>query len=150
MGDAERPNSEVYACATSSAVRLLTRLYPGILDDLRPLGRIRLDDSGELVGRIADAVETELREPLARVRKCGDLRCPLVAVASNPNQESASKSAIPDSAMVGRSGVLGERLSEVMAIPRSWPPRTVGRIAPMFCSVIDTRPPITSVKIAPR
>ena len=46
--------------------------------------------------------------------------------------------------------MIGVRLSEVTASPRNWPWRTTGRIAPMFCNVIVTRPPITSVNTAPR
>ena len=52
--------------------------------------------------------------------------------------------------MVGRSGSTVERFSEVTAMPRNWPCFTTGRIAPTFCKVIVTRPPITSVKTAPR
>ena len=72
------------------------------------------------------------------------------AGAISPNQEIASKPGNPDSATVGRSGMTGERLSEVTASPRSRPSFTTGRIAPMFCSVMVTRPPITSVNTAPR
>jgi hypothetical protein len=42
--------------------------------------------------------------------------------------------------------MIGVRLSEVTASPRNWPWRTTGRIEPMFCNVMVTRPPITSVK----
>ena len=52
--------------------------------------------------------------------------------------------------MVGSSGMFGERVRAVMASPRSLPSRTVGRIAPAFWNVMVTRPPITSVKTAPR
>ena len=45
---------------------------------------------------------------------------------------------------------VGERVRAVMASPRSLPSRTVGRIAPAFWNVMVTRPPITSVKFAPR
>ena len=45
--------------------------------------------------------------------------------------------------------MFGERFSDVTASPRSLPSRTVASIAPAFCSVIVTRPPITSVNIAP-
>ena len=72
------------------------------------------------------------------------------AGAISPNQEIASKPGRPDSASVGRSGMIGVRLSEVTASPRNWPWRTTGRIEPMFCKVIVTRPPITSVNTAPR
>jgi hypothetical protein len=46
--------------------------------------------------------------------------------------------------------MFGDRLSEVTASPRSLPSRTVGRIAPAFWNVMVTRPPITSMKFAPR
>ena len=72
------------------------------------------------------------------------------AGASNPNQEIASKPGTPDSIMVGSSGMFGERLSDVTASPRNLPSRTAGRIAPAFCNVMVTRPPITSVNTAPR
>src|SRR5262249_38188564 len=72
------------------------------------------------------------------------------AGANSPNQEMASKSGKPDSARVGSSEMIGERLSDVTARPRSLPSRTSGRIAPMFRSVMVTRPPITSVRTAPR
>src|SRR5262244_3943770 len=72
------------------------------------------------------------------------------AGANSPNQEMASKSGKPDSASVGSSEMIGERLSDVTARPRSLPSRTSGRIAPMFISVMVTRPLITSVRTAPR
>src|SRR5262245_38411048 len=72
------------------------------------------------------------------------------AGANSPNQEVASKSGKPDSASVGSSEMNGERLSDVTARPRSLPSRTSGRIAPMFISVMVTRPLITSVRTAPR
>src|SRR6516225_5189089 len=72
------------------------------------------------------------------------------AGANSPNQEMASKSGKPDSASVGSSGMIGERLSDVTARPRSLPSRTSWRIAPMFISVMVTRPLITSVRTAPR
>src|ERR1700730_5359585 len=70
------------------------------------------------------------------------------AGANSPNHEMVSNSEKPDSASVGSSEMIGERLSDVNASPRNLPSRTTGRIAPMFCSVIVTRPPITSVKTA--
>ena len=72
------------------------------------------------------------------------------AGASSPNQDVTSKSATPASIMVGSSGMLGERLRAVMASPRSFPSRTVASIAPAFWNVMVMRPPITSVKFAPR
>ena len=72
------------------------------------------------------------------------------AGASSPNHDIASKPGKPDSAMVGSSGMLGERMSDVTARARKVPARTIGKIAPAFCSVMVTRPPITSVTTAPR
>ena len=72
------------------------------------------------------------------------------AGASSPNHDVASKPGTPASIMVGSSGMLGERCSAVMASPRSLPSRTLGRIAPAFWNVMVMRPPITSVKFAPR
>src|SRR6266508_3488996 len=60
---------------------LLPRFYPGVPDDLRPLGGVGLDDRRELVRRIAGAVDADLCELLAHVRLRRDLRCLLVELA---------------------------------------------------------------------
>ena len=43
----------------------------------------------------------------------------------------------------------GERVAVVCPSARILPSRTIGNIAPAFCSVIATRPPMTSVSTAP-
>src|SRR5262249_1151147 len=82
----------------------------------------------------------------ARVARCTLARIGsgVPAGASSANHEVASNPGKPDSAMVGRSGTLGDRVSDVTARPRSLPSRTSGRSEPEFPQTMVTRPPITA------
>ena len=83
-------------------------------------------------------------------RTLSRMGCGVPAGASRANHDVASKPGNPASTMVGRSGALDERLSEVMAMPRTRPSRTSGRLAPAFWMPTGTTPPMTSARLAPR
>src|ERR1700738_4867757 len=145
--------------ATSAgAERALRNIWPGFrgslrldvssVDHLRPLGGIRLDYHSKLLRRIEGRLKTELRQALAHVGLRRDLRDVCVHLADDGSR-CAGWRRQPEP-RDGSSEMIGERLSDVTASPRNLPSRTTGRIPPMFCMVIVTRPPITSVKTAPR
>ena len=83
-------------------------------------------------------------------RTLSRIGCGVPAGASRANHDVASKPGKPASTTVGMSGALGERLSDVMASPRTRPSRTIGIPAPAFWMPTWTTPLITSARLAPR
>ena len=73
--------------------------------------------------------------------------CGVPAGAIRPNQAVASKPGKPSSSMVGRSGICGERLREVIAKARSLPSRTSGSTLEMLPKKRLSRPPSRSGRI---
>src|SRR6185369_13479363 len=65
-----------------------------------------------------------------------------------PNQAVVSKPGNPDSAMVGTSGIAGDRLAVVTASARTRPDFTCGTAVAIWSNNISIWPPITSVMAA--
>ena len=152
------------AAARTKSLQSNRRLDVGVLDDLRPFGDVGLDDLARhdlrRVGSPDRARSCAKRSRMSGMSVIRNRRLVrpsstiagfgVPAGAIRPNHEVASKPGKPDSATVGRFGITDERFNDVTARPRNWPSRTIGMIEPMFCSVMVTRPPITSVNTAPR
>src|SRR6267378_2454052 len=68
----------------------------------------------------------------------------VAAGANSAFQITTSKSAKPDSAIVGISGAYAERRAPVVAMPRSLPERICGSTVGAAASITPTRPPSTS------
>jgi hypothetical protein len=63
--------------------------------------------------------------------------------------DTASKPGKPCSAIVGSSGITGERLRLAMPIARSLPERTCGSAEESWLNIIDTWPPSRSFSAGP-